>query len=82
MQVAFHDPRTPADIARGEQLVREVRNSLIAAGVEALVPMIDDNLFGLQLDPRVPADVQEMVDELLRLGVPSAVFVLPPETGA
>jgi hypothetical protein len=30
----------------------------------------------------VPADVQKMVDELLRLGVPTAVFVLPPETGA
>jgi hypothetical protein len=82
VQVAFHDPRTPADIARGEQLAQQVRTSLIAAGLEELVPMIDDNLFGLQLDPRVPADVQEMVDELLRLGVPTAVFVLPPETGA
>jgi hypothetical protein len=82
VQVAFHDPRTPADIARGEQLAQQVRTSLIAAGVEELVPMIDDNLFGLQLDSRVPADVQEMVDELLRLGVPTAVFVLPPETGA
>jgi hypothetical protein len=82
VQVAFHDPRTPADIARDEQLAQQVRTSLIAAGVEALVPMIDDNLFGLQLDPRVPAEVQEMVDELLRLGVPTAVFVLPPETGA
>lgn len=82
VQVAFHDPRAPADIARDEQLVREVRTSLIAAGLEELVPMIDDNLFGLQLDPRVPAEVQEMVDELLRLGVPTAVFVLPPETGA
>jgi hypothetical protein len=82
VQVAFHDPRTPADIARGEQLAQQVRTSLIAAGLEELVPMIDDNLFGLQLDPRVPAEVQEMVDELLRLGVPTAVFVLPPETGA
>jgi hypothetical protein len=82
VQVAFHDPRTPADIARGEQLAQQVRTSLIAAGLEELVPMIDENLFGLQLDPRVPADVQEMVDELLRLGVPTAVFVLPPETGA
>jgi hypothetical protein len=82
VQVAFHDPRTPADIARGEQLAQQVRTSLIAVGLEGLVPMIDDNLFGLQLDSRVPADVQEMVDELLRLGVPTAVFVLPPETGA
>jgi hypothetical protein len=82
VQVAFHDPRTPADIARGEQLAQQVRTSLIAVGWEGLAPMIDDNLFGLQLDPRVPADVQEMVDELLRLGVPTAVFVLPPETGA
>jgi hypothetical protein len=82
VQVAFHDPRTPADIARGEQLAQQVRTSLIAVGLEGLVPMIDDNLFGLQLDQRVPADVQEMVDELLHLGVPTAVFVLPPETGA
>jgi hypothetical protein len=82
VQVAFHDPRTPADIARGEQLAQQVRTSLIALGVDELVPMLDDNLFGLQLDPRVPAEVQEMVDELLRLGVPTAVFALPPETGA
>ena len=82
VQAAYVDPRSPADIARGEQLAQQVRTSLIAAGVEALVPMIDDNLFGLQLDPRVPPEVQEMVDELLRLGAPTAVFVLPPSTGA
>lgn len=82
VQVAFHDPRSAAEIARDEQLVAQVRTLLIAAGLEELVPQIDDNLFGLQLDARVPPEVQEMVDELLHLGVPTAVFVLPPETGA
>jgi hypothetical protein len=81
VQIAFHDPRGPADIARGEFLADQVRSSLVALGLDELVPRIDDNLFGLQLDERVPPDVQEMVDELLHLGAPTAVFVLPPETG-
>jgi hypothetical protein len=43
--------------------------------------LIDENLFGLQLDPRVAPEIQAMVDEMIRIGVPTAVFVLPPETG-
>jgi hypothetical protein len=82
VEVVRYDPRTLAEVGRGEQLQAQLRESLLAAGLDDLVAMISENLFGLQLDPRVTPQVQSMVDELLQLGAPTAVFFLPPETGA
>ena len=50
------------------------------AGLDDLVPLIESNLFGVQLDPRVPVELQEIVDRLLELGTPTAVFLVPVGT--
>lgn len=76
--VLEYDPRDEAELAEYERIEAEVTASLTGAGLDDLVPLLETNLFGLQLDPRVSAEVQEQVDRLLELGTPTAVFVLPP----
>ena len=76
--VIEYDPRSPAQLAEFDQLRAAITEALISDGLEDLVGMLDTNLFGLQVDPRVPPDVQQMVDRLLHLGGPIAVFILPP----
>lgn len=80
-QAVLVDPRSPAQQERQDRLRAEVTMALELAGLEDLLSLIDENLFGLQLDPRVAPEIQAMVDEMIRIGVPTAVFVLPPETG-
>jgi len=51
-------------------------------GLPELIATLDTNLFGVQLDERVPPDVQAKVDRMLLLGQPTAVFVAPPGTSS
>lgn len=77
-EVVRYDPRDPDELAEYEQLQGELEAGLTAAGLEPLIALIDTNLFGLQLDPAVSPELQRVVDRMLELGTPTAVFVLPP----
>lgn len=48
----------------------------------ALVALIGRRwyLFGISIDDRLPESTRLAVTEMLELGVPTAVFILPPET--
>ena len=72
-----YDPRSAAEVAEYDQLAAAVTEALVSDGADDLVPLLDTNLFGVQLDPRVPPDVQQMVDRMLHLGGPAAVFIVP-----
>ena len=76
--VLEYDPRDATESAEYDRIEAEVTASLTAAGLVDLVPLLETNLFGVQLDPRVATEVQAQVDRLLELGTPTAVFVLPP----
>jgi hypothetical protein len=78
VEVAFYDPRGPAADARADELRADVAVQLTELGLDDLVAELDTNIFGVQLDPRVPASVAAELDELLHLGQPTAVFVAPP----
>ena len=54
-------------------------SSLGALGFDDMVPLVDDNLFALAVDARLPAELRREVDEMLALGTPTAVFVLPQD---
>ena len=41
------------------------------------MPLVDTNLFGASLDPRLSAADQADLTELLDLGQPMAVFIAP-----
>jgi hypothetical protein len=54
--------------------------SLNAAGLGELAGMVDTNLFGASLDPRLPPGVEPKLARMLVLGEETAVFVAPPGT--
>jgi hypothetical protein len=77
VEVVEYDPRSPAEVAEYDRLTAAVTEALVSDGADDLVPLLDTNLFGVQLDPRVPPEVQRMVDRMLQLGGPTAVFIVP-----
>lgn len=80
VEVAAHDPRSDEEIAEWTRLRAESIARLGEAGLDELVPVLDNNLFGVSLDPRLPPDVEQRISEMLVLGLESAVFVAPPGT--
>ncbi len=77
VEVASIDLRTPAEVAEYDDLHQFVLDGLSAAGLDDVVPLVDTNLFGASLDPRLPADVQTAMARMLVIGQPAAVFIGP-----
>jgi hypothetical protein len=80
-QVAYSDPRTPAQRAQFDQLRAQVVGELRAGGLGNLVQQVDSNLFMLALAPGVPKVTQTSITRMLDLSMPMAVFVGPPKSG-
>ena len=51
-------------------------------GLDDVAELVDTNLFGASLDPRISAEDLADLTELLDLGQPMAVFVAPPDAEA
>jgi len=79
-ELAAWDPRDDREIAEYEALRARVIDDLGAAGLEDLVSLVDDNLFGLSIDARLPDDTREHVERMLGLGSPGAIFLVPVGT--
>ena len=79
VEIAYVDPRSDRDVARFDGLRDDVISSLRALGFDDMVPLVDDNLFALAVDARLPAELRREVDEMLAIGTPTAVFVLPQD---
>lgn len=80
VEIARYEPRDADELAEYERLDAQLRTELAELGLDDLVPMLDDNLFGLQLSPELPAELQSQVNRMLFLGTTTAVFVLPPDS--
>lgn len=80
VEVAFTDPRNPAAQATYESLRTKVKAELHDLGRDDLAAKLDSNLFGVQLDPAVPRSINVLIDRMLQLGQPTAVFIAPPGT--
>jgi hypothetical protein len=78
-EVAFYDPRTPEARARFDQLRAEVIALLEEQGLADAVPAMDSNLFAVSIHPEAGRDIRGRVEEMLRIGVPIAVFITPPD---
>ncbi len=76
--VVEYDPRDESERTEYAEIQRAVAASLATDGLDELISLLETNLFGVQLDPRVSPEVQEQVNRLLELGTPTAVFLLPP----
>jgi hypothetical protein len=80
VEVAHVDPRTPDEQAEFARLRDQVLADLAAAGLDDLVPVVDGNLFGASLDPRLDDETHQRMGRMLDLGIPISVFVAPPGT--
>ncbi|HMF04082.1 MAG TPA: hypothetical protein VKH17_04655 [Acidimicrobiia bacterium] len=78
-QVAAIDPRTPKQRNEFDLLHTEVLGGLRNAHLTDLLPTVDENLFRLGLDTRVPDSIRRRVVRMTDLGLPAAVFVGPRE---
>jgi hypothetical protein len=78
-EVASFDPRSDAERAEFGRLHSKVVADLDRAGLRALVPQVDDNLFMLALATNVPLATRSSISDMLDLSMPMAVFIGPPE---
>lgn len=79
VEVATADPRTAAERDEFEGLRTQVIADLEATGLDDVVPLVDGNLFGASLDPRLDDATHERMGRMLDLGIPISVFIAPPD---
>jgi hypothetical protein len=79
IEVATYEPRTDAEIDHAAEVRTRVLARLAVEGLDDVAALVDTNLFGASLDPRISADDLADLTELLELGQPTAVFIAPPD---
>lgn len=77
-EIAYHDPRSDDQVALYGALRATVIDGLTRAGLDALVPQVDGNIFGLAADERLPSEVQTPLYMMGNLPQPVAVFTREP----
>jgi hypothetical protein len=80
VEVATIDPRSDEELAGYERLREELIADLEATGLDDLVPLVDTNLFGLNIDQRISGTARTLSARMIRLGQETAVFLGPPGT--
>jgi hypothetical protein len=78
VELAVERP-SPADRAEYRRLRAKAIRELRAAGLPALIPVLDDSLFMASIQSRVPDDARETIEQMLDLRQPAAIFVAPTE---
>ena len=78
VEVAYVEP-DPAAQAEFAELRTAVIDDLAADGLDELAPLVDDNLFRLSIDERISEQAEGWTARMLELGVPTAVFITPPD---
>jgi hypothetical protein len=76
-EVAFDDPRTPAERSEFAEVRAAAISQLRAMGRSDLVDRIDLDLFDVALNGGLPGSLNLLLGRMLDIGVPVAVFVLP-----
>jgi hypothetical protein len=77
-EIAFVDPRTRAQKAEYQRLRSRAIELLDRAGQSSLTVLVDEHVFALTFDERVPEPVRRIASRMLKLGLPAAVFLAPP----
>jgi hypothetical protein len=80
VEAAYVEPRDAAERAEFVRLRAAVIDDLRDAGLDDVIPVVDGNLFGASIDPRLSDRAQRWIVRMLELGEPTAVFIAPPLT--
>jgi hypothetical protein len=78
VEVASFDSRTPEQKEESAAVRARLIDRLEAEGSPDLVPLVDTNLFGMSVDPRLTDADQADLTRLIELGQPMVVFIAPP----
>lgn len=76
-EIVSFDARTPGERRESRRLRLALISELRAAGLDDLVPVLDENLYGVAFDRRLSSRAQVLVDQLGALGAPMAVYLVP-----
>jgi hypothetical protein len=76
--VAEYDPRTEEQRVEYDEVRARFVSRLEDEGLGELVPLVDTNLFGMSIDPRLSAADHTDLTRLIELGQPMVVFIAPP----
>ena len=77
-EVAHVDLRTPKERAEYARIRARVIPELKRLGFDDLVPLVDENVFVVTFDPRLPPALKHQLELMLGIGQPAAIFVGPP----
>jgi hypothetical protein len=77
VEVAYVDPRDANERAEYARVRTSLVRELQRDDRDDLVPLVDNNLFAVAIDPRASDEVLRRTSRLLELGAPTAVFVAP-----
>lgn len=77
--IDIYEPRSDQEIERFEQLHDEVSTALLDAGLDDVTELLDDRLFMVQIHPELPQQLLPKVVEMVRLSLPAAVLITPPD---
>lgn len=77
--IDIYEPRSGGEIERFEQLHDEVSTAMLDAGLDDVTELLDDRLFMVQIHPELPQELLPKVVEMVRLSLPAAVFITPPD---
>ena len=77
VEVASVDPRSPEERVEYERLRVSVLDELRRVGLDERLVDVDENLFAVAIDSRVPKAAQDAMTRMLDLGLPTAVLVGP-----
>ena len=77
--VTLDDPRSDQDRADFAAARADAVVGLRALGRSDLIDQLDSDLFGIALNAGLPREVTIFTGVMIDIGVPTAVFVLPPE---
>ena len=78
VEVATIEPRSIAELAEFSELRTRLIVDLTDNGLDDLVPVVDANLFGVRIDPRLSDDALAISRAMLLLDQNAAVFIGPP----
>jgi len=81
VEVATYEPRSGDELERYGAVRRQLLDRLAGEGLDDVASIVDTNLFGASLDPRLSGADRADFTELLDLGQPMAVFIAPATTG-
>ncbi|MFZ6002466.1 MAG: hypothetical protein ACOYXM_00895 [Actinomycetota bacterium] len=76
-ELVSFDARTAGERQESRRLRSALIDELRARGLDDLIPIVDENLYGVAFDRRLSSRAQELVDELGALGAPMAAYLVP-----